>query len=53
MECWFCTEAMIWQSDFTYEDFGREGEGIVAILCCSKCNAIAEFSLGDTDENDS
>ena len=52
MNCWYCGEKMIWQSDFTLEDMGRKGEGIVSILCCSKCNAVAEFSIRDEDEAD-
>ena len=47
MNCWYCRADMIWQSDFTYEDYGREGEGMVTVLLCSECNASAEFSITD------
>tara|TARA_R100000008_G_C3560943_1_gene156112 strand:+ start:1037 stop:1204 length:168 start_codon:yes stop_codon:yes gene_type:complete len=47
MTCWFCGEKMIWQSDFTYEEYGREGEGQVTVLLCSSCEASAEFSITD------
>lgn len=44
--CWFCREGkMIWGSDFSFEDFGIDGEGIVAILTCPNCDAQAEFYL--------
>lgn len=46
--CWFCGAEMIWQSDFSFEDYGIEGDGIVAVLCCPNCDAQAEFfSKGD------
>ena len=51
--CWFCGEEMIWQSDFNYDEIHGEGEGIVAYLHCPNCNAMAEFSLrDDEDDND-
>lgn len=32
-ECFHClTRAVIWDSDFSFEDFGYEGDGIVH--CC-------------------
>lgn len=48
--CWFCGAKMIWGSDFSFEDYGIEGEGIVAILHCPNCNAVAEFYSGVLDE---
>ena len=31
-ECFHCGErSVIWQSDFTFEDFGYEGDGIVHV----------------------
>ncbi len=50
MKCWFCTGEMIWGGDHTFEDYGREGDGIVANLSCSECGAIALFYSGDTDD---
>jgi len=41
--CWFCGSEMIWGCDFDYEDYGLEGDGIVATLTCSECEAYAEF----------
>jgi len=45
---------MVWQSDATYEDYGRSGEGQVTFLICSSCEACAEFSIteetGEQDE---
>lgn len=41
--CWFCGAEMFWSGDFTFEDYGIEGDGIVAELTCSGCGATAEF----------
>lgn len=43
--CWFCGSKMIWNSDFSFEDYGYEGEGVVAVLSCSNedCGVNAEF----------
>jgi hypothetical protein len=38
---------MIWQNDFSYEDWGFHGDGIVAVLLCSACGAEARFLEGD------
>lgn len=43
--CWFCQSPMIWQNDFNFEDCGMEGEGIVAYLSCSECEATVECRL--------
>jgi transcription elongation factor Elf1 len=41
--CWFCGSEMIWGCDFNFEDYGLDGDGIVATLTCSGCEATAEF----------
>lgn len=50
-QCWFCSTEMIWQSDFSFEDYGFDGEGMVAVLSCPKCGCTAEFSLSDEEES--
>ena len=52
MTCWYCNGKMIWQSDFNFEDYGREGEGIVTILTCSECEVRAEFSSKPEENSD-
>lgn len=37
--CHFCGGNLIWQNDFDTEDYGYEGEGVVAVLTCPDCNA--------------
>lgn len=43
--CWFCGGKMIWGSDSSFDEQFLDGEGIVAFLSCSKCEASAEFYL--------
>jgi len=33
--CWHCHSEMIWGSDFDFEDYGIEGDGIVSTFSCS------------------
>ena len=38
--CFHCrSEAVVWDSDFDFEDYNFEGEGIVHVLHCSCCGA--------------
>jgi hypothetical protein len=32
MKCYCCDNELIWNNDHTYEDLGKEGDGIVTIL---------------------
>ena len=47
MNCWFCGGKLIWGCDFSFDDYGIEGDGIVATLRCSNetCNADFEGYL--------
>lgn len=39
-ECFHCcNRSVIWDSDFSFEDFGLEGEGIVNCCHCTHCGA--------------
>ena len=51
MKCWFCNSELIWSSDFSFEDYGLEGDGIVANLSCSGCNATFEGYLELEEDN--
>ena len=42
--CWLCCGKLIWQSDFNYDEIFGEGEGIVAMLKCSGCDADVQVS---------
>ena len=52
-ECFHClSRSVIWGSDFTFEEFGYEGEGIVYICHCSKCGAEIEYRISFAKENE-
>jgi hypothetical protein len=53
-ECFHCgCRSVIWDSDFDFEDFGYEGEGIVHICHCTNCGAEIEYRvpIETTDRN--
>ena len=51
--CFHCgCENVVWDSDFDYEDFGYEGEGIVHVLHCPQCGAEIEYRIPLGEEDD-
>lgn len=52
--CCFCDSPMNWNSDFHFEDYGIEGNGVVAVLTCTNedCKATAEFHTKIEDEEE-
>ena len=39
-ECFHClTQSVVWSADFSFEDYGEEGDGIVHVLRCGNCGA--------------
>lgn len=52
-ECFHClARAVAWQNDFTFEDFGIEGEGVVHICECANCGAEIEYYVRMDDLDD-
>jgi hypothetical protein len=45
MNCYECNEELIWGGDHTYEDYGVEGEGIIANLSCQNDSCGVEQVL--------
>lgn len=45
MKCWFCGGELIWNCDYSFDDYGYDGEGIVTVLTCSNCGAMWEGYL--------
>ena len=57
-ECFHClSRGVIWDSDFSFEDYGYDGDGIVHVLHCTECGAGIEYRVpiegggDDTDED--
>ena len=43
-ECFHCGQrSVFWMSDFTFEDFGLDGEGIIHCCHCNNCGADIEY----------
>ena len=52
-ECMHCGErAVVWQSDFDFEDYGLEGKGFIHVCQCMACGAMVEYYISCEDEED-
>ena len=52
-ECYHCREKkVVWDNDFSFEDCGLKGNGIVHMYHCENCGAMIEvkMDLGENDE---
>ena len=47
MKCWHCKNELIWNTDFNYEDYGLDGDGVISALSCpnQSCGAYVEVYL--------
>lgn len=51
-QCFHCLhQSLIWDNDYSFEDFGYEGDGIVQILHCSNCGAEVEYRISFNKED--
>lgn len=50
--CWFCGGKLCWDSDYNYDEIYGEGEGIVAMLHCTKCEAEVQYTLRDDEDQE-
>lgn len=45
-QCFHClSNSVVWQSDFSFEDYGLEGEGVINVCHCSNCGADIEYYI--------
>ena len=52
-ECFHCgNKSVIWDSDFTFDDCGYEGEGLVHFLHCNNCGAEIEYRISEDPEEE-
>ena len=52
-ECFHCgMRTVIWQSDFTFEEMGYEGEGVVNCCKCTNCGAEIEYRVAEKQEDE-
>ena len=52
-QCFHCgCMSVIWDSDFDFDDFGYEGEGVVHICHCCNCGAEIEYKCSNNPEEE-
>ena len=45
-ECFHClSRSVIWDSDFSFEDYGMYGDGIVQVCHCTNCGAMITYYI--------
>lgn len=50
-QCFHCLRyAVAWDSDFDFEDYGRDGGGIVHVCHCNNCGAEIEYFVPDNPD---
>jgi transcription elongation factor Elf1 len=53
-ECLHCGKrAVIWDNDFSFEEMGYDGDGIVHVCHCTHCGAEIECRISLEDEMNS
>lgn len=43
-------KAVIWDGDYSFEDYGEEGEGIIHECHCTKCGAQITYRIRTDEE---
>ena len=52
-KCFHCGhESVVWDNDFSFEEYYGEGEGIVHILHCANCGAEIEYAIKDSNSDE-
>lgn len=53
-ECFHCLcRSVIWDCDYSFDDYGYEGEGIVQELHCANCGAMITYYISFEEEKQS
>ena len=51
--CFHCgEEAVVWGGDYSFEDYGLAGEGIVHNLECTACGAEIQYTVAINKEEE-
>lgn len=52
-QCFHCgAYAVVWGADFSFEDYGLCGEGIVHSLHCANCGAEIDYYISCEEEDE-
>lgn len=51
-ECFHCgAKTVIWDGDFSFEDYGLEGNGVVNVCHCTNCGAVITYEVAFEEDN--
>ena len=51
MNCYHCSEGLIWVGDNTFDECGLDGDGLVTSLSCPNCDSfVVVHTPGGEDE---
>ena len=52
-ECFHCgTRSVIWDCDYSFEDYGYAGQGLIHVCHCENCGAYIEYHISMEEEPD-
>ena len=52
-QCFNClSDSVVWDNDFTFEDYGYEGDGIIHVCHCANCGAEIEYRIAFDKEDE-
>ena len=52
-ECFhYLKRAVIWDNDFSFDDYGLDGDGIVHCCHCTECGARIEYYISVEEDGD-
>ena len=52
-ECFHCGKySVIWDNDFSFEDYGEDGEGIIHVCHYVSCGALITYRVSVEDDNE-
>ena len=52
-QCFHCLhETVVWDCDYSFDDFGYDGDGIVQMLHCENCGAEIEYRIPIDNTNE-
>jgi len=52
-ECFHClSRSVIWDCDYSFEDFCMDGEGIIQCCHCTNCGAQIEYYISFNKEEE-
>ncbi len=52
-QCFHClSDGVVWDGDFSYDDYGYDGDGIVHVLHCTECGSEIEYRVPTDEEGE-